>query len=327
MVSYSVIVPVYNGEEYIERCISSVLSQTRADLELIIINDGSRDKTDGICRKLKSADGRIKYIATENHGVSYARNLGIEASTGEYIGFVDSDDTVARDMYEKMIAIAEAETADVVVCDSTTVYSDGTTEEDTLPNIADGEKLTKEALTPEKMMYIAGGACRCLYRRRVIEENGIRFPLGIKLSEDRAFNILAMGAASAVCYTKHPLYFRYVLKGSAVNKYRGDYLQTVLDSYDALNKALIRADFSNDHLNAYKSNIAYGALSAIYNEFHADCPHRMNDKRRIIKQICENKAVQNAISDKCGDLKLKLIKNKNVNLLILMCTIRKLMGR
>ena len=324
---YSVIVPVYNVEKYIDRCISSVLAQTDTDFELILVDDGSSDKSGDICLKYASNDSRIRYIRTENHGVSHARNTGIENAHGEYIGFVDGDDSIAPDMYEQLISVAKKNNADVVICDSTTVYSDGKTEEDTLPNVDDGELLTKATLTPEKLSYMAGGACRCLYDKTLLDCHNIRFSEGIKLSEDRIFNILAMGYASSVCYTKKMLYFRYVIQSSAVNKYRADYLKTVLQSYEGLNKALKQAAFEKDYFDAYRSNIAYGALSAVYNEFHSDCPHTIKERKQSIKNICSHKTVQEGIPDKCKDIKLRLIKNKQVNLLILMCIVRRLIKR
>ena len=98
----SVIVPVYNGEKYIEKCINSIRHQTYRNLEIIIVNDGSTDNTLEICKKLRYDDYRIKIINQENKGVSGARNTGLEAATGEYIGFVDSDDFLEPSMYEIM---------------------------------------------------------------------------------------------------------------------------------------------------------------------------------------------------------------------------------
>lgn len=100
----SVIVPVYNKEEYLARCIDSVLSQTYADLELILVDDGSKDKSAEICREYEKKDKRIRFIQKENGGASTARNLGISEAKGEYIGFVDGDDWIEEDMYETLLA-------------------------------------------------------------------------------------------------------------------------------------------------------------------------------------------------------------------------------
>ncbi|MCR4586509.1 MAG: glycosyltransferase family 2 protein [Lachnospiraceae bacterium] len=98
----SVIVPVYNKEEYLGRCIDSVLKQSYADLELILVDDGSKDGSAGICREYEKKDKRVRFFSKENGGASSARNLGIEKALGEYIGFVDGDDWIENDMYETL---------------------------------------------------------------------------------------------------------------------------------------------------------------------------------------------------------------------------------
>ena len=98
----SVVVPVYNVENYLEKCVSSITNQTYKNLEIILVNDGSKDNSGAICDDLAKNDSRIKVIHKENGGLSDARNTGINVATGEYIGFVDSDDWIERDMYEQL---------------------------------------------------------------------------------------------------------------------------------------------------------------------------------------------------------------------------------
>ena len=132
---YSIIIPVYDSEKYLFRCIDSVLNQTRSDFELILIDDGSKDQSTDICKQYAKKDDRVKYIRQENAGVSAARNKGISIASGDYIGFVDSDDEICPDMYETLLREAEKYGTDIVICDAVTVYSDGTKEDDTLPNL------------------------------------------------------------------------------------------------------------------------------------------------------------------------------------------------
>ena len=105
MAIISIIVPVYNAEKYLSRCIDSILRQTFADFELILVNDGSSDKSKEICEKYLESDPRIKLINQENSGVSAARNTGLDNASGEYIGFVDSDDFIEKNMYEELYNI------------------------------------------------------------------------------------------------------------------------------------------------------------------------------------------------------------------------------
>jgi len=112
----SIIVPVYNKEAYIEDCIRSILNQTFIDFELILVNDGSTDNSGLICRHFKTGDNRITVINQPNAGASAARNTGIQVATGQYIGFIDSDDTIEPDMYELLIKNALQYDADISVC-------------------------------------------------------------------------------------------------------------------------------------------------------------------------------------------------------------------
>ena len=112
----SIIIPVHNGEEYIERCVSSILCQTYKNLEIIVIDDGSTDKTLSICKSLASNDDRIVLMHQSNQGVSSARNKGIRVAKGDYIGFVDADDWIEKDMYEMLYNLLTKEHANISIC-------------------------------------------------------------------------------------------------------------------------------------------------------------------------------------------------------------------
>ena len=119
----SVIVPVYNSEKYLERCVESVMASSLKNLEIILVNDGSSDCSDKLCDRLAQRDKRIVVIHQQNAGVSAARNRGLEKAEGKYFAFVDSDDYIEPDMYEKMIASMEKNDADLVCCGFCREYS------------------------------------------------------------------------------------------------------------------------------------------------------------------------------------------------------------
>ena len=121
----SVIVPVYNVEKYLRRCVETIQKQTYADLEIILIDDGSTDDSGKICDDFSKGDRRIKVIHKKNEGLSAARNTGMENATGEYITFVDSDDYIDSKMYEKMIMALESSHCDICMCGSKTVDEQG----------------------------------------------------------------------------------------------------------------------------------------------------------------------------------------------------------
>ena len=126
MSKVSVIVPVYNVEEYLDKCLSSLVNQTLKDIEIIVVNDGSKDNSQKIIDKYAKKYKCIKAYKKENGGVSSARNFGIKKATGEYIGFVDSDDWVEPDMYEKMYNKAVSKDFDIVLCDAKEIYNNHT---------------------------------------------------------------------------------------------------------------------------------------------------------------------------------------------------------
>ncbi|WEG11498.1 glycosyltransferase family 2 protein [Pullulanibacillus sp. KACC 23026] len=120
----SIIVPAYNIETYIERCVDSILNQTFYDLELIIVNDGSKDKTGEICDEIAELDQRVKVVHKKNGGPASARNLGIEKAKGEFIGFVDGDDYIDLDMYDLLYKLAVQYEADLVECAVKMIWND-----------------------------------------------------------------------------------------------------------------------------------------------------------------------------------------------------------
>jgi glycosyltransferase involved in cell wall biosynthesis len=132
----SIVVPIYNVEKYLHKCIDSILAQTFTNFELILVNDGSTDNCREICEEYAKNDRRIKVIHKENGGVSSARNAGIEAATGQYIGFIDSDDYIHEKMYEVLYQNAVRYSSDIVVCDYLKVYEDETPEENSKTGIS-----------------------------------------------------------------------------------------------------------------------------------------------------------------------------------------------
>ena len=173
----AIVVPVYNAEKYLGYCINSILSQTYTNLEVILVNDGSVDSSLEICRNYAEIDSRVRIIDVENGGVSKARNLGIDYATGEYLAFVDADDFVEGDFFEKVYRRAIERDADIVQFDY--VYYT-----ERLGKVASGRKTVEERiriqtkeerkrfLVSEKITY---GCWNKLYRRSLVERAGVRY--------------------------------------------------------------------------------------------------------------------------------------------------------
>jgi len=179
----SIIVPVYNAEKYLAKCLDSILAQTFKDFECILVDDGSVDQSPAICDEYAGRDKRIQVLHKKNEGASAARNDGIQAASGAYIGFVDSDDAVHPEMYERMYTAIIAEKNDFVCCG----YSHkGTTY--ALPNNYLNSSQAEIVYTLEKA-DLFGTIWNKLYKSGIIRDNHIQFAQGYSFGEDFLFNL------------------------------------------------------------------------------------------------------------------------------------------
>ena len=314
MAKVSIIVPVYNCEVFLEKCVNSILAQTEPDFQLILVDDGSTDASGRICDAFAEKDNRIMVIHQKNAGVSAARNAGLDAAAGEYIGFVDADDYIAEDTYEE--ALAASGDCDMVMWDAVTVWDDGRTEEDTIPLLSQNCTIGRSDWSPELLRYMAGSVWRCLYSAKQI--GNVWFPVGIQLSEDRLFNLQIMGKAERLNYLKRGLYFRYVRAGSACNSYHSDLFEKNLRA-GALAKRILEQYWDERYDPTYvRMFIINGALSAIYQICSKASPYAgIKAKLHAIRSITDSDALETAfgVCDPQGT-RQKLLQRK-ANLLLL----------
>ncbi len=197
----SVIIPIYKVEAYLEECIRSVVCQTHPDLEIILVDDGSPDGCGAICDSWAARDSRIRVIHKKNGGLSDARNAGLEVCTGAYIAFVDSDDWIRPDMYEKMLAALLREGADICACSILSCYPDRQTPWGCREyTVGDSEKILS-MLYSDTAFPVA--AWNKLYRRSCWET--LRFPVG-KLCEDAFTTYLLVDGAEKIVQIPDALY-------------------------------------------------------------------------------------------------------------------------
>ena len=187
----SVIVPAYNAEKTIRQSLDSILAQTRPVDELIVINDGSTDGTEKILQEYRDAyPDCFRFRTVENGGQGRARNIGFDLSSGDWIGYVDSDDWIDPEMYERLIAAAEREHADLALCEVLAHFPDGSTAR---------ESIYRE----ERAMAAAGFANNKLFRRSLIEN--VRFPEEKLWYEDAEFTAVAIHRAGKIAHLADPL--------------------------------------------------------------------------------------------------------------------------
>ncbi len=322
-IKVSIIVPVYNTGEYLRKCFYSLMGQTLKELEFIIVDDGSTDSSGSICDEYAQRDSRFKVIHKNNEGVSAARNKGITAAQGEYIGFVDSDDTVKDNMYERMYCEALENEADVVMCDAVTIYPDNHEEADTITRLSDTCTIKKSCIPPVLLKELAGSSWRCIYSKAVIQRHSELFPVALKFSEDRVFNIYMFGYANKIRYIKEAYYNRLIVEDSAVHRFHSDYFETAKYAAQCVEKAIKEAwDNDLDYQTEYLEHFVIAAMGAINNYFYKTSPMSLKERYIAVKRICNDKQLQEALDRKmCGGIRGRMIKKKAVLLLSLLAVI------
>lgn len=261
-VKVSIIIPAYNAEDSISRCIESVLGQTLPEIEVIVVDDGSVDDTREQCKKYEN-DQRFHYYYKENGGVSSARNYGISKSTGEFVGFVDSDDTVADNMYERMYKMGTENIADICICDMNRLKPSGDIMQYTdfvRGGIFDKDEIVKEIL-PHCLAFVdnAGNIVRIdwcvlrrIFRKSFLSSHNIMFDESLSNSEDCMFVFTATFWANKIVYLKDEYLYNNIINSNSLTKrYLPDYWEQrcrIIDKVKKIstdNSVLLNSDMMN----------------------------------------------------------------------------------
>lgn len=210
----SIIVPVHNTELYLAACVESLTSQTYKNIEIVLVENASTDTSLALCHSLAEKDERIKVIHTDIPGPANARNMGIDAATGQYIGFVDSDDTVDCDMYEKMLDVSTENNLDIVLCDFVKKYD---YRSDRYEYVNDGKITIEDPMEFLKKNFknqIPQSACTLLCRKELF--TNVKFPVN-RYFEDTATTWRLLVAAKSAGHIARPFYHYYRHGGSIVH--------------------------------------------------------------------------------------------------------------
>lgn len=242
MPKVSIIVPVYNVEKYIEKCLNSLVKQTMEDIEIIIVNDGSKDNSINVINKfIKQYPEKIQYLEKENGGLSDARNYGLPYAKGEYIAFLDSDDYVEEDMYEKMYKLAKKENSDMVECDFIWEYPNKQKEDI-------GQIYTNKKQMLEKVRVVAWNK---LIKTNIVIENKITFPKGYRY-EDVEFTYKLVPYLNKVSFLKKPC-VHYVQRENSISNLQNERTKEIFNVLDHV------LDFykKNNIYDEYKEELEY----------------------------------------------------------------------
>ena len=246
----SIIIPVYNVEDYIDKCLNSVINQTLKDIEIIVIDDETPDNSMDIVKRYAKEDSRIKILKEKNKGQAGARNYGIKESKGEYLMFVDSDDYIADDMCEKLYDKAISENADIVYSNFLEVDDEGN------PTLESENIIRNDA----KKNYVVTqfGPCCKIIKTSVIKDNNLYFPENIRAYEDIAVVSSWMLHANNVTFIDKSFYYYLIRSGSTMHQ--TSYNKKLEDIFPALD--MFWDSFKNkDMLDNYYSEVEWVFIS------------------------------------------------------------------
>ena len=292
MIKVSVIVPIYNAEKYLVQCLDSVVNQTLKDIEIILINDGSSDGSADICQRYLN-DSRVTYYFKENEGLAAARQDGMERAHGEYIGFVDSDDWIEPDMYEKMYDAAKYCDADVAFCNCIENENGHRFTPEVRTGVFDRQEILTEIL-PRTLAYINDNGdkrtirwsnCLRIYKRKLIADNHIQFDRRFRRSQDSQLTYEAMMVAQKFYYLGDDyLYHNRVVSDSLSRGYTKNmwnlYVPLIERLYKDTEEFKEMDLMPQMHLRAF-----FFVTDCIENELKLDCPNDMDTRVKLVQEI------------------------------------------
>ena len=286
---YSVIIPVYNAEGTLRRCLDSLVRQQFSDYELLIINDGSTDGSDAICREYANTYPCVRYFAKENGGVSSARNLGFEQAKGEYILFVDSDDYVSQDYFALLSRTLENKAADLLMFGYRN-FGGVSTEWDTGEFYENTEVGIAERVSSAVRRYLFSSLWSKAFKRWIIEQHNIRFANDLAIGEDLAFIFTYAMHIRSIGSIRNHLYNVDVSDGNSLSRKARPYLTGQLMEVNrrmyAAYQAVPHAPEAAKHYEAALSWMAYRSVYSSCKEL-LKFDYSAKQRRREIRNICK----------------------------------------
>mgnify|MGYP000483249496 CR=1 FL=1 len=301
----SIIVPIYNVEKYLKKGINSLLNQTLKDIQIILINDGSKDNSLRICREFEKKDNRICVIDKDNGGVSSARNAGLLAATGEYVGFMDPDDFVEPQMYENMYYNATKNRSDMCICNyfieninrqiSVSINIDA----DVLDKDAIINQILKDMIGPKDVnsgsSMIMASVWRFLIRKELIDNNMIYFPEGIPFMEDTIFNVKLLLRTNKLSIVKENYYHYVYNENSAMRNYKKNYVDVQRKVFLELENIIKKENIYDQLRERLDMLYVNMSINAIVNESHRNSDKTLSERIKSIKKICQDDRLQSII--------------------------------
>lgn len=303
----SVVLPIYNVEMYLERCIESIVNQTYKNLEIILVDDGSPDHCPQICDEWGKKDSRIRVVHKVNAGLGMARNTGIEHATGKYICFFDSDDYVKTDTIEKTVGLAEKVNADVVTFGYSNVDNNGLVKSEYVPStvkeIFHGKEVQEEFLpdmlaerkeSVNKRLHMSAWAS--LYSMKLIKESGWKFVSEREIIAEDVYSLLVLyKSIQCVAVLSEALYFYCDNGASLTHTYRKDRYKKIEKFYIETTQKAKQLGYSEKVIDCVRMPYYSFTIAALKMISRANCSYR--EKRHYINEIMDSKIFRTLIKE------------------------------
>lgn len=314
MYKISVIIPVYNVEDYIKTCLDSILAQTLKDIEIICINDGSTDNSLNILQEYSSTDSRIKIITKENGGQATARNFGIKEAQGEYVAFVDSDDFIEPDMFEKLYNKAKYNNLDIAMCKIATY--DNQTEEIKdnvwyymLGVFRDFEKdIFNHKDTKEFTCNIAVTPYNKIYKNSLLKDNDILFPEGLIFEDEKFFYDTYLRAKRVSIVDEFLYYYRINRKGSTVDIIKDNDFIDIIPISKQIRETFKKTNNYEDYKILLSNRFIHLQLARFTQTSQKHKEKFFNLLKKDLEEVLEDKTIYDNLE---SDVKLRVDKILN----------------
>jgi len=301
----SVIIPVYNVEKYLNRCLESIVGQTYNNLEIILVDDGSTDSSGLICDEWAKKDSRIKVIHKLNGGLGYARNSGLSLATGKYLSFVDSDDYLKITTYSDLINIMEKSNSDICYfgCDYD-ISGKIVKGKSNFPEIIYGQELIKKQLIPlsfgasiekKKDLFGIGSVCCALFKKALFDDNRLQFESEREvLCEDILFTSRLLVCARKICFSNINYYYYFKNSNSLTHSYRPDRFEKAIKFYNLQNKLIDDNTLGKESQKRAKYSLLINLMVCIRQESRRQSANVIT-KIKNIKRIVYSEIVQDVV--------------------------------
>lgn len=304
----SILMPVYNSQDYLKDTVQDVINQSYKDWELILVDDGSKDNSKDICIELQNLDSRIRVISKENEGVSSTRNTALDNANGKYIAFIDSDDSVHKDYLKILLSSIEKSKGQLAVCGFKERKISGNGQVEDLsrvfyPNEVINIEDMKDLIMDFGNSGLLNPLWNKLYSREIIEKNNMRFKEEVETGEDFIFNLQYFRKIKKICFFNGELYY-YIRRNnnSITHQYIDNMYEKGLEIHSLLESFLKDMNFYNNK-NRYilYGNHLMGVFSAFLNLFHKDCKLTLKQKKQYIKVIVNRDYVNECAANRKSD--------------------------